>query len=354
MLRIEMLPARHGDALWISWGAKESSLRHMVVDTGFRQSARVIRKRLHDDPRLALELLVLTHIDADHIEGAVTLLADAQVATPARIKEVWFNGWRHIADLRDDALGSRQGEYVSAEIRARKLPWNASFRGKAVVVPSRGTLPSKTLPGGMKLTLLSPTAAQLVALRRHWVSDLEGKLAPGDEKAALRLLAKEKKYAPDALGSASVAKLAKAPFVEDDKAANGSSIALLAEHEGRTLLLAGDAFPSVLAASIDRLPGRDALELDVLKLSHHGSSGNTSPALIDRIWYDHVLVSTNGDQFGHPSPETIARLIAASPDTTLCFNYRSDCNAQWLSPATQRKHGYRTIVGDDGHLVLEL
>jgi len=52
----------------------------------------------------------------------------------------------------------------------------------------------------------------------------------------------------DELGHAvdTIEDLADVEFVEDDKEPNGSSIALLVEFEGKSLLLAGDAHPSVL------------------------------------------------------------------------------------------------------------
>jgi hypothetical protein len=349
MIRIELLPARHGDCIWLSWGPNESKLKHMIIDTGFEDCANLLRKRLKKTP---VELMVLTHIDADHIEGGVYLLQDEEAASSKRIKEVWFNGWRHIDAAVKDKLGAKQGEYISGLIRARKLKWNARFGGKAVMVPDDGELPVHMV-GGMRLTLLSPTRTQLKTLRSYWVKQLKGKLDPGDEKEALALLSKDKKYAPDVLGAPSVAKLAKAKFYEDDAPANGSSIAFLAEYDGYAMMFTGDAFPSVLADSLDRIPG-EAPYLHVLKLPHHGSAGNTSRALIDRIWYEHVLVSTDGIQFAHPSDKTIARLLDADSDTTVHFNYEQEYTKPWLSTALVKKHGYRTHVGKDGYLALDL
>jgi hypothetical protein len=75
---------------------------------------------------------------------------------------VWFDGWRH---LQPDRLGRVEGEIFSAQLDKRGWNWNASFDEEAVVVRPRGRLPQRELPGGMKLTLLSPTRQRLEVLR---------------------------------------------------------------------------------------------------------------------------------------------------------------------------------------------
>jgi hypothetical protein len=91
-------------------------------------------------------------------------------------------------------------KHMNKHRRRQKLAWNAAFNEKAVVVPDAGPLPKVKLDGGMELTLLSPSMDKFRKLRSYWVKDLKGKLNPGDEKAALELLAEDKKYAIDALG----------------------------------------------------------------------------------------------------------------------------------------------------------
>lgn len=358
MIEIELLPAEYGDCIWLRYGKSKSKMRHVLIDSGFIPTSDLLRKRLHEDPKIAFELFVMTHIDADHIEGSAMLLQDAAIATPLRFKQIWFNGWDHIDAAKEakDTLGAKQGEYFSALIGQRKIPWNAAFKGKAVVVPKTGKLPTVKLAGGLTLTLLSPTLEKLKTLRSYWVKDLKGKLKPGDEKAALKLLAKDTKYAPDALGapSTNVARLAQSKFTEDKAEANGSSIAFLAQYDGRTMMFTGDAHPSVLVASLARA-SKSKLTIDVLKLSHHGSKNNTSQALLDAIKVRSVLVSTSGKKFKHPDPECIARLVAAGKgDLTICFNYASDWTKPWADKALRAAHRYEAQLGDQGSLIVEI
>lgn len=354
MLRLDLLPAGHGDCLWLTYGTP-SRPRRVLIDGGTGGThRRALRDRLLALPpaQRRFELLVVTHVDADHIAGVLELLADEALGFSAR--DVWFNGYRHLPDEHPDTLGPVQGERLTALLLRRGLPWNAAFKGAAVVVPDQGPLPRVALPGGLGLTLLSPTPAKLALLRPVWERELRRAGLdpalppdePGPTAEGFQLLS-----APD------VAALAAEPFVEDDAEANGSSIALLAEYKGRRLLLAADAHPGVLLASLRRLVPAGRVAVDACKLPHHGSKANVSPALLQALDCRRWLFSSNGAYFRHPDAQAVARVVlagGAAPE--LVFNYRSSFNQAWASPALQQRHGYRARHPDaaDGGIQLDL
>ena len=130
----------------------------------------------------------------------------------------------------------------------------------------------------------------------------------------------------------------------DPSKANGSSIAFLAEHDGRGLLLAGDAHPEVLCASLDRLAaerGVERIRIHAFKVSHHGGKHNLSSDLLDRVECGRWLFSTSGQIFGHPDAESVARIVVRKSDCELVFNYRSEENERWDSGRLRRKFRYR-------------
>jgi beta-lactamase superfamily II metal-dependent hydrolase len=347
MLTLEMMPALFGDCLWIEYGDERAPHR-VLIDCGLKSTYRAVAERLRDRPDLTFELLVLTHIDADHIHGSIPLL---QEFGPERFRDVWFNGWKHLPP--DDRLGPVQGEIVSALLETRGFTWNGAWGGRAVVAPEEGELPQRTLPGGLKLTLLSPTPDRLTALRKVWNTAVrEEKLEPGAVGDALRILEQRKSLQPDRLGAKlDVERLAATPYEPDDGEANGSSIALLAEHEGKALLLAGDAFAPLLETTVGRLlaeRGKERLRLDAFKLSHHGSRGNTSPGLLQLVSCPRFLISTNGSNYHHPHPETIARVLTSQRAPRLYFNYRSEENTIWDDPDLQRNPSYEACYPDRG------
>ena len=347
MFTIEMLPAQYGDCLWIEYG-DERAPRRILIDCGMKSTYRLLARRLKKDPALSFELLVLTHVDADHIQGSIPLL---KKFGPDRFKDVWFNGWKQLPP--DDTLGPVQGEIVSALLEKGGFTCNGPWDGKAVVVPAKGRLPSCTLEGGLKLTLLSPTPERLEDLRLEWKKILAAeKMRPGKTGDALRRLETRRDLQPDRLGRVDVFALARQKYEPDRGTGNGSSIALLAEYGEKAVLLAGDAFAPLLERTIGRLLEERKQEgklcLNAFKLSHHGSRGNTSPGLLEMVSCRDFLISTNGSSYYHPHQETIARVILSQEKPRLHFNYRSDENKLWSGRALQRDFDYEARYPEEG------
>lgn len=377
MFTIELLPANEGDALWVEYGRDGGRTHRILIDCGRKGAYRAVMDRLAEDPSIEFDLFVLTHVDADHIEGAVPLLQDARLE-PRQIRDVWFNEYRHlkgeqvvVEDLPPDQLGSQQGEYFAGLLRSRSFRWNQAFDGWAVVVPDDGVLPVVDLPGGMKLTLLSPTKACLASMLTRWEKDLacedDGKrIDPGDWERALEVLADEKRLAPDALGCGEVEwppdvdELAHAEFETDGSEPNGSSIAFVAEYEGKRVLFSGDAHAPVLVAGIERLlagSGESRLTLDAIKLPHHGSKYNLSQELLELVECRRFLISTNGSRHHHPDPEAIARvLIFGSESLELVFNYSEEEQGRWDDDGLRDEHSYTTVYprDEDGFIKIEV
>jgi competence protein ComEC len=87
---------------------------------------------------------------------------------------------------------------------------------------------------------------------------------------------------------------------------NSYSVAALLTYRGRTFLFAGDA----PAAEEDWIAGQIGKPVDVLKVSHHGSKYSTADDFLARIVPHAAVVSVGKNTFGHPAPETMARLAA--------------------------------------------
>ncbi len=345
MMRIELLPARCGDCILVEYGPASA---RVLIDTGFvRTFEEAIAPRLAQidatgEP-VALELLVVTHIDRDHIRGAIPLLQQSPAkASPA---EVWFNGKKHLAD----ELGVQDGTVFAALLEERFADrWNKSspFAGKAVKVPEHGALPTVTLPGGATITLLSPYQDALTKLDAKW-NDVLGSV---DWDEAKPVIARDPK--DDTLGqrdpvsdvsAKAIRKLAAKAVYEDRAEANGSSIAFLFEYDGNRVLFTGDAHPSVLLRSLERYSPGKKVELAAFKLSHHGSATNLSDALLEKIDCTNWLVSTDGSSFGHPHGEAIARLLVREGAKTLYFNAATEYTTVWNNDEAKGKLKYRTV-----------
>jgi hypothetical protein len=116
--------------------------------------------------------------------------------------------------------------------------------------------------------------------------------------------------------------LAKAKFTPDRAKPNGASIALIAEYDRKRVLLAGDTPAKPILNAFDRLDAPKQ-RFDAVKVSHHGSRGNTNLELCQRISCNNWLISTNGAKFHHPNPECLARIVVSQSNPVLYFNYYS-------------------------------
>jgi hypothetical protein len=337
MFRVVMLPANQGDCIWLEYGDADDPHR-VMIDGGPTYARPEILERLPEGP-VHFELVVITHIDADHIGGVLEFLTN--LPPEVTIGDIWFNGWKH---LPSDVLGAAQGEMVSAVIKRRGIPWNAAFDGKAVCIPDVGDLPEVMLPGGLTVTVLSPSKAELRALRPVWKAEAEkAGITPGSTREAIDALRERTEVPADVLGADKPPKPdrdALKPFVSDTSPANGTSIVLLAEYDGKRILLTGDAFASLVQRGISRLTDRK-LRLAALKLSHHASEKSTSRELLSMISCKRYLVSTNGSYYGHPDIAALSRVVVDAPSgTCLYFNYETSRTKRWQSQSLRERYTY--------------
>jgi beta-lactamase superfamily II metal-dependent hydrolase len=375
LFKIEFFPAQQGDAIWIEYG-KPSAVHRVLIDAGTPATAPLVRKRIEklEPGDRCFDLLVITHVDTDHIGGVLKLLSDLPSET--RFDDVWFNGWPQIRTSLSSKLGPVDGEILTTALEKQKLPWNKCFNGAAVMVPKRGVPPERKLRGGMKLTVLSPGEPQLANLRAEWKSVIQDAgLDPKHKDRWTKLLAAaaRKGVKSSILGEPSVKMLTRSKFAPDAAPANGSTIALLAEFDRKGVLLSGDAYAPVLVDTLARLckvRGVVKLKVAAFKLPHHGSGGNVNSELLAMLPSTKYVFSTSGTVFGHPDDEAVARVIATATGSRkmLYFNYTAATIAKnykrkkkrnqpdWSRAQLKREYNYdlRFPSSDSDGIVLEV
>ncbi|MDO8361876.1 MAG: MBL fold metallo-hydrolase [Actinomycetota bacterium] len=362
MLTIELFPAKFGDAILLTYGppGKES---HVLVDAGLKGVGKTVAKRLAQRG-VFIDLFVVTHVDIDHIGGAVSLLNTPSFTD--RLGAVWFNGFKHL-DQFSDLLGPIDGERLTSRLVELDVPWNvgwpwndgsaADHVGGPVVARTKPV--KMPLPGTASALLLSPTPQKLANLLPEWEKVVK---AAGLELGVTGR--HEPKPAPepgnDMLGGPTLKELAAADTDDDTAPANGSSIAFVFEVKDggrrKRVLLGGDAHPQVLVDGLRQVAKNGAkYAVDACKLPHHGSRANVTTALVQLLDCPQWLVSTNGSQFSHPNAEALARCVVhGSPGATLVFNYESTIVQQFLADHPPHASGYTAVLpaaGEEGIVV---
>jgi hypothetical protein len=333
---LDVRPARKGDCLLMHFGKPEAR-GLAVIDGG---PSHVYQPQLK--PRLAainsacggtdhntlpVDLLMVSHIDDDHIAGVLELtgeLVEAQRARrppSVRLRRLWHNTFDDIigndpADLiaavtahfgpasltgEADTAGLSpdvamvlasvgQGRQLRDDARALNLDVNPEFKGGLVRAVKRSK--AVDLGKGLRLTVVGPMKAELAALQQEHDAYLKSR--SGHPSAA-----------------------ALAGFT-DGSAPNLSSIVVLAEVSRKRMLLTGDARGDRILAGLELtglLKPHQSMHVDVLKMPHHGSDRNMDRAFLERVTADHYVFSGNG-QHGNPERATLEMLLAARGPTT--------------------------------------
>jgi hypothetical protein len=362
VFRLEALEARHGDCLLLHHGdAGAPGL--IVVDGGpsgvFRDVLRprleALREERGLDRPLPIDLLMVSHIDDDHIHGVLDLtrhLADLRKErkpAPWRIAGLWHNSFDDVvgdaapltgaleAAVRPVAMGGappagldrwsalvvasvQQGRDLRDDARALRLPVNQPW-GPLVWAPAQGER-TVTVAGGVALTVLGPGEVQVRALQRDWDRKLE---------------AMRKKKGPEAQ--------AEAAAFADRSVYNLASIVVLAEMGGRRMVLTGDARGDHVLAGLGAagLLRNGAIHVDLLKVPHHGSDRNVTTDFFRQVTADHYVISADG-QHGNPDPRMLRMLAEARGDAEYRIHLTNRVEAAEPFFAEDRRRGRRYEV----------
>lgn len=85
---IKSYPVKGGDCFLINY-----EKINILIDTGYKDTSNKLIEDLRNMSQKgeSINLLILTHIDNDHIGGAISLLEEENII---KIDEVWYNGYK--------------------------------------------------------------------------------------------------------------------------------------------------------------------------------------------------------------------------------------------------------------------
>ena len=82
-------------------------MRRILIDGGRPGTYPRLRQLLDQLDDKELELMVVTHVDQDHILGVLAMLEDDTL--PVTFKDVWFNGYDELMD-NVESFGPQDGK----------------------------------------------------------------------------------------------------------------------------------------------------------------------------------------------------------------------------------------------------
>jgi beta-lactamase superfamily II metal-dependent hydrolase len=324
MFKLRIIQGLNGDCLIVEHGSQDNRYT-MLIDGG---PGTVYKKYLKEelvgirDKGGKINLAVLSHVDDDHVHGLLDLLHEliedrrkGKQETIA-ILGLWHNSFgktlgeaveRGMTRQMDSSMHQKgvmpnadslsrnikQGDDLIACARGLKIPINFDFRetpGRLVCVDN---INKPIQQDNLKIRVIGPTRGELQSLQKEW----EAWLVKRDKAAKL----------PAAKAEAATREL-------DRSVPNLSSIMLLVEAEGKTVLLSGDGLGEHLLEGLHQsglIKEDGTFHVDVFKLPHHGSARNVTPELFDRITADTYVISANGTN-ENPEFQTLEWLVQAA------------------------------------------
>lgn len=344
---LEVIRGRKGDCLLLHLGSTQDP-HLLLIDGGpsgvyeshLRPRLVDIREErgLSDDESLFLDLVMVSHVDDDHINGILDLTGELIEATNERraqlvqVFALWHNSFDNIIgndpakllsavdsvtastgvdmpediEIDPDDSGVTQKD-VQASLRvlssirqgaqlcrdAERLDWstNPHFDDR-LIVASAGQDDIEI--ADTKFTVVGPLKAEVQALQR-------------EHDKWLRQLEREGKT-PEEILSAYV----------DNSVPNLSSLVFVVEHDGKRILLTGDArgdkiLEGLVLKGFLQDSDDSTAHFDILKIPHHGSEHNVDVDFFHRVTADHYVFSGDGEH-GNPERKTFEMLFEARGD----------------------------------------
>ncbi len=362
MLKIIMNKAGNGDCISI-----ESRTEFVLIDGGTAQSFSCWKSNVVG--RDKIDCVIVTHIDNDHVNGIIKLL---QSNSCPNIDQFYFNGAEQlfgnvnynvesdrITDTKlraiseessvigsRDQIGYSEGTSLSYLLLDKRITSNPSVGGAALYRESCDTF----YVGDMKFSVIGPSKLVLQELKDRWEDKLsERRIRPKViSKAFYEAFEHYAKALQETASNViyvasteerSIESLANIEFEDDHSMTNKSSLSFLIESNSKRLLYLSDCDAGTVISWLDSL-GLEQIEVDAVKISHHGSKNNTSLELLNRIVCQKYLISTNGNSHDHPDLEVLARIaiVKKHSGAEIIMNYKVDHIPVWFTSELQTSY----------------
>ena len=355
-MEIDFLKVYNGDAIHIGYKHNGKNV-NIVIDSGPRKAyereekePRPPRKTIIMDGEFknlinrieTIDLLILTHVDNDHL-GGIKAWMESKEFDSSKIKKIWFNSGQLINEYFSMNLENKN--YQELELKEfdavkTSISDGVYFEDKIAeygmwdrkIIKAGDTYDDKEL--GAKFLILSPSERNLKRLLRKWKKEEPSSIKTSTigtneeyKKTLTELLKKDKNS-------------------YDPSKHNGSSIAFILEADNKKLLFLGDCLHRTIVKSLNKLKIK-SLEVDLVKISHHGSKKNTSNKLLKLIKCNKYIISTDGNRHNHPNKVTFARIIKHNPNCKIYLNYKDELESHIFLSEDYQDFNFSILSTDD-------
>lgn len=302
-----------------------------------------------------LDALIITHIDNDHTNGVIKFLDDSRFQN-LEISNVFFNGVKQITQLKEGPsceyssdyesialnfcpklkseteIGFSEGTSLSYILESKGLKINDLNNGDAIHNLSfREPIRIKDI----SIQFIGPCVNTLKKLNQSWLEILEErgiKRKILNQNHAVAFESYVSSLSDNSIDDSNISstenidihELCNRIYERDNSLSNESSFSFIIRNGEKSILMLGDSHIETIINWLD-LNGIERLNVDAIKVSHHGSKHNINADFLKRVHCNKYLISTNGKKHNHPDLESIALIASFSdkPETSIYINYKA-------------------------------
>ena len=298
---IQVLQATHGDALILRCN-KSDKRGVIVIDGGPSPNPRFNPFVKEVENCLPIDLMILAHFDDDHLVRIKNFIERHQNDIPFPVKRIWANCAKHVDFDTSENLSSnkasKMADLLCAISQKSELDWEAyrlegfvddtiAFADIDIINPRKDIF--KHFIENYKEEYNIECTEENLSMLKNSNSDIN---------IDMHELAQHGKT----LGNLN----------NPSELVNMVSLSMLIRCDTFSILILGDSFPQEIYLSlIERGYSKEnKLQVDFIKMSHHGSANNISNDLLDIIDCNKFIISTNGGKgYKHPHREAIANVL---------------------------------------------
>ena len=315
------IPVDNGDCHFIRLIDGEDQYVIMVDCGSFNNP---VQTYIESECRKHIDILVITHIDDDHIKGVITMLNKYKDDDVFQIDKIWFNSYQSTGEEETRKLTPEETEVIlrlKSGLKHKLKPYTGEISTNQSMTLAETILsvskyekawnlraittstPVQRLGRWGKISFVSPSPERLKDLMKDyakWIYEhLYRKLGANEKYEGSEnifeilvqyadvnkhILSDGQVSAAETLTEYLLREKSK-PSRLDDSPTNGSSIAFVWKKGRHRILMLGDAWADEVTRGLLKAfsKGRYPLLFDFVKVSHHASAANTTSTLLDHI-----------------------------------------------------------------------
>ncbi|WP_164880504.1 ComEC/Rec2 family competence protein [Clostridium manihotivorum] len=315
-MEIFLEKAFNGECIRIRYGEKTKT--NIIIDSGTGIFAKTFKKLIDKiiQNNEVIDLLILTHIDDDHINGFRRSISNIN---GKYIKKIWLNG--------------EPIQYYNNQTHSPKniggLVETIRTKGINLITPILGGTMERI--GEADLTVLTPRYEDMINVSRK----IE-RLTPHGECNKYSLSFDELSIIDE--------------YKPDNSNTNKASISFIFSYEYKNIAFLGDAHAEDIIYGLSRY--WNGKPIDIVKLSHHGSKYNVNDKLLSMLGSHKFIISKKSAVH----KETIGRLLSYGESVEIYCNYKWWTSVRFFTVQDKSKYLDTNklkmfVIGQDGIVI---